>query len=113
MTRASAQTHHKYNYIFVRRDIPIQHQIAQACHGAYETGKVFNTKPSCDPDSLIVIGVKNQNELLKAQTRLKEIGIETVAFWEPDWDYGWTSFGTEPLDDVQRLHLRRYQLWKA
>jgi hypothetical protein len=87
--------------------------MAQACHGAYETGKVFNAKPTCDPDSLIVIGVKNQKELLKAQERLEALGIKTVAFWEPDWDYGWTSFGTEPLDEEQRTLLKRYQLWKV
>lgn len=100
-------------YVFVRRDIPIQHQMAQACHGALESGKVFNEKPSCDPNSLIVIGVKSQEELLKAQYKLEQHGIKTVAFWEPDWDYGLTSFGTEPLSEDMRHHLRRYQLWKA
>ena len=53
-------------YVVVRRDIPIQHQMAQACHGALEAGKVWN-EVKCDPDSLIVIGVKNQDQLLKAQ----------------------------------------------
>jgi hypothetical protein len=91
--------------------MPLQHQIAQACHGALESGKVFNTV-QCDPDSLIVIGVKNQNELLKAQKRLEENGIKTVGFWEPDWDYGWTSFGTMPLGEEHRHFLKRHQLWK-
>lgn len=86
--------------------------MAQACHAAYETGKVFNDKPLCDPDSLIVIGIKNQEQLLKAQAKLEEAGIKTIPFFEPDWDYGFTSFGTEPLSDEQRTIVRKYQLWK-
>lgn len=106
------QTDHRYNYIFVRRDLPIQHQITQACHAAYETGKVFNDKPLDNPDSLITIGIKNQEQLINAQKRLEELGIKTIPFFEPDWDYGFTSFGTEPLDDEQRTNLLKYQLWK-
>lgn len=98
-------------YVVVRKDIPIQHQIAQACHGALEAGKVYN-EVSCSPDSLIVIGVKNQYQLMKAQKKLEDLGIGTVLFWEPDWDYGWTSFGTEPLTQEQRIHMKGFQLWK-
>lgn len=85
--------------------------MAQACHGAFETGKTFRRRKK-SPDSIIIIGVKNQSELLKAKQRLEENGIKTIAFWEPDWDYGWTSFGTEALGEDQRHLLRRYQLWK-
>ena len=101
---------HKYVYVVVRRDIPIQHQMAQACHGALEAGKVWN-EVKCDPDSLIVIGVKNQDQLLKAQRKIEAAGIKTVGFWEPDWDYGWTAFGTEPLSQEQRIHMKSFQLW--
>ena len=56
-------------YVVVRRDIPIQHQMAQACHGALEAGKVWN-EVKCDPDSLIVIGVKNQDRMQLAHQHI-------------------------------------------
>lgn len=49
---------------------------------------------------------------MKAQKKLEDLGIGTVLFWEPDWDYGWTSFGTEPLTQEQRIHMKGFQLWK-
>lgn len=103
---------HRYVYIFVRRDIPIQHQMAQACHGALEAGKRFPENRG-STDSIIVIGVKNKDELKKAQKRLNENGVETEPFWEPSWDYGLTSFGTRPLTENERHIMRRYQLWKV
>lgn len=99
-------------YIFVRKDIPIQHQMAQACHGALEAGKAFPEDRGVT-DSIIVIGIKNKAELEKARKRLAEAGIEAIPFWEPDWEYGWTAFGTRPLKEEERPIMRRYQLWKV
>ena len=48
---------HKYVYIIVRTDIPVPHQMAQACHAALESGKVFN-EVNCQPDSIVVLKVK-------------------------------------------------------
>lgn len=87
--------------------------MAQACHGALEAGKHFGSDSREYPDSLIVIGVKNQNELLKAKQRLEEAGIQLIMFFEPDWDYGWTAFGTAPLTQEQRQIMKRYRLWKV
>lgn len=103
---------HRYNYIFVRTDLPIAHQMAQACHGALETGKRFHETQMCSPDSIIILQVKNQEELRNAQDIVEKAGIKTVAFFEPDWDYGFTSFGTEPITQDMRHHLRKFRLWK-
>lgn len=86
--------------------------MAQACHGAYEAGK-WLSDDRVTPDSMIVIGVKNQRELDKAQARLEAVGIKTQMFFEPDWEYGNTAFGTEPIGEELRVHLKRYQLWKV
>lgn len=101
----------KHTYIFVRTDIPIQHQMAQACHGALETGKVFNEQRD-DPDSIVILKVANEKELLKAHLKLMSNGIKTAIFYEPDWDYGYTSFGTMPLNQDQRKYLKGFSLWK-
>lgn len=99
-------------YVFVRRDLPLNHQIAQACHGALEAGRKFPSHSS-STNSIIVIGVKTQKELDAAQARLTSIGIKTEMFYEPDFGpYGNTSFGTEPVSEDQRTVFRRFQLWK-
>lgn len=85
--------------------------MAQACHGALEAGKAYPADRH-KTDSIIVIGLKNKNELEKAKKRLEENGIGLIDFHEPDWDYGFTTFGTEPLTQDKRLIMRRYQLWK-
>lgn len=85
--------------------------MAQACHGALEAGKAFPADRH-KTDSIIVIGLKNKKELEKARDRLRSHGIETIEFHEPSWDYGFTTFGTRPLEQSERHHMRRYQLWK-
>ncbi len=97
--------------MFVRRDIPITHQMVQAAHGALEAGKAFPVV-TAEPSSLLVIGVKDVKELEKAREYLTGHGIESEIFFEPSWDYGHTSFGTEPVFESQRHLLKRFQLWK-
>ena len=103
---------HRYVYVFVRVDIPIQHQMAQACHAAHEAGKEFPVIID-DPDSMIVLQVENQEALNRAADLLHENGIGLVKFWEPEprWNYGYTAFGTEPLKNSQRHLLNGYKLW--
>lgn len=43
---------------------------------------------------------------------VEEQGLRQVPFYEPSWDYGLTSFATEPLTQEQRVLLKRFQLWK-
>lgn len=97
-------------YVFVRKDIPIQHQMAQACHGALEAGKLF-PEDRGDTDSIIILGVKNKGQLEKAIAKLQEQGIEFAQFHEPDWDYGLTSIGTRPLKESERHIMKGYRLW--
>jgi hypothetical protein len=86
--------------------------MAQACHGALEAGLKFpNDRGSTD--SIIVLMVKDQEELLYAHNKLLGLGIESILFWEPDWNYGHTAFGTRPLTQDERKHMKGYSLWKA
>jgi hypothetical protein len=86
--------------------------MAQAAHGALEAGIKFGSKDLSEPASIIIIGVKNQSQLEKAFKHLQENGIKAEMFFEPSWEYGNTAFGTEPIGEDLRHHLRRYQLWK-
>lgn len=86
--------------------------MVQASHAALEAGLKFPYQAK-EPSSLIVIGVKNQYQLEKARREVEEAGIRTEMFYEPDWDYGNTAFGTEAITEDQRHTFRRYNLWKA
>lgn len=98
-------------YVFVRRDIPVEQQMVQAAHAALEAGLKFPYQTE-EPSSLIVIGVKSQNQLEKARQKVEGFVVKTELFFEPSWDYGNTAFGTEAVTEDQRHHFRRFQLWK-
>ena len=98
--------------MFIRTDLPIQQQMVQSNHAALEAGIFFGNKEQNEPSSLIVIAVKTQAKLEKAMKDVESKGIKLLPFYEPDWDYGLTAFGTEPLTQEQRVSLKRYQLWR-
>lgn len=99
-------------YVFIRTDLPIEQQIVQACHAALEAGHTFPRK-SNDPSSLIMLQIPNKEKLEVALKRTNDRGIRTKSFYEPDWDYGFTSFATEPITLDQRKTFSKYKLWKA
>ena len=98
-------------YVFIRTDLPIQQQIVQSNHAALEAGIFLGDKTQDEPSSLIVIAVKNKAKLEKVLLDLTQKGIKHIPFYEPDWDYGLTAIGTEPLTQDLRVLLKRYQLW--
>jgi len=99
--------------VFVRTDIPVQHQMAQACHGSLESGNRFPNPSGNDPSFIVVIGVPDVHGLDAALLCADKAGIRTALFFEPDWDYGYTSFGTEPISkDRGNRAFRRFDLWK-
>lgn len=100
-----------YVYVFVRTDLPLQQQMVQASHAALESGIVFGAK-SNEPSSLIMLAVKDKEALLNAEEHCLHQGIETEMFFEPDWEYGFTAFATEPLTQEKRHHLKGFPLWK-
>lgn len=62
--------------------------------------------------SLVVLSVRNKSRLEKALAYVNEQGIKTYEWFEGDWDYGFTSFATEPLTIDQKALLRGFSLWK-
>lgn len=65
------------------------------------------------PSSLIVIAVKNLKALEKAYHYLSSEGVRLEKFWEPDWDYGFTAFASEPIPMEKRNIFKKYQLFKG
>lgn len=90
--------------------MPIEQIIVQASHAALEAGIKFGTK-SNTPNSLIVIGVKNKTQLEKAYAHISS-RFKTEMFFEPSWNYGFTAFATEPIQESDRVEFKKYQLWR-
>lgn len=86
--------------------------MVQACHAALQAGLKFKN-PSKDPNSLIVIGLRDQNQLMKAIEDVQSKDIEVETFFEPDWDYGITAFATKPIHVDDKHLLKKYQCWRT
>ncbi|MBC8740394.1 hypothetical protein F6X40_27435 [Paraburkholderia sp. UCT31] len=101
-----------YVYVLVRKDIPLQQQLVQSNHAAWEAGLVFPSPETTA--SLIVLEVPNRNELEAAAARLSRYGIDHVMFNEPDWEMGHSAIATCPLASKKERHLmRKYPLWQG
>ena len=99
-----------YCYTFIRKDLPLNHQIVQACHSALEAGSEFK-EPGRIPN-LILLELKNSEHLEEATRLLDKHGIKYHKFFEPDNNIGHSSITTEPLCDERRKALSNFRLWR-
>ena len=107
-----SQVQKNYNFVFVRKDLPLCQQIVQASHASYETGTKFQkTYPS--KNYLILCEVPDEASLLFALDRLNHKGIQAHLFREPDRNNEATAFCTEPVKQPQRKLFSKFKLWKG
>lgn len=97
-------------YTFIRKDLPIQHQMVQACHSALQAGAEF-LEPTQVP-YLILLEAKGPCHLESISNYLDTHKIRYHKFFEPDNDFGFTSITTEPLNDDQRKLLSNFKMWR-
>lgn len=64
-----------------------------------------------DHEYVILCAVKNEQQLLKWESKLKVAGIQYCAFYEPDIGNQITAIATEPVSD--RRPFRSLQLLKG
>lgn len=102
-----------YVYVLIRKDIPLEQQLVQVGHAAWEAGLAFEN-PSRETASLIVLEVANREELLEAGKRLNRYGIEHKMFFEPDFEMGHSALATRPVaEKKERFLFKKYPLYKA
>lgn len=99
-----------YTYTFIRRDLPIQDQLVQACHSALEAGSEFK-EPGQIP-SLILLDANDLNHLSDISDFLDKNQIKYHKFFEPDDNMGYTSITTEPLCAIRKKKLSNFKLWR-
>ena len=75
-----------------------------------ESGSKFNIPECCH---MVLLGVKNQEELLQAANFIVSKDINYAIFFEPDDDMQYTAFCTEPITGDQRKAFRKYKMWSV
>jgi hypothetical protein len=100
----------KYVYVFVRTDLPIQHQIVQSNHAVYHMASL--TYQDGTPN-IVLIGMPDKAALQRVLTKLKSNNILHYSWTEPDYDLGLTAVATGPLYGEQREALRNYRLYNS
>ncbi len=105
-----------YVYVLIRTDIPVEHQVTQACHAALEVG-FDNDRPSGHPVHLVTLAVESSDELLHMQHRLDIAGIGNHLFFEPDMHngviMGHTALASAPVSGRRRKLFTKYPLWDS
>ena len=91
----------------MRQDIPLADQIVQIGHACLDAGNQFGKA-----NYLVVFGVSSKDKLIQALESTESHGIKAELFYEPDDEMGYTAFCTEPVQEDQRKHFKKYQLWK-
>lgn len=98
-------------YILLREDLSPTQQIIQSAHAAQEAAWQFRR-----PDGMVhicLMSVPHGPALHAAHLRLKERGIDSYLFCEPDNDTGYTALATVPVADEDRQPLKKYKLWQS
>ena len=81
----------------------------QVGHVCYEAGLKFKA----DPDTYLVLcQVASEEDLLEAEMRLNDAGIETHKFHEPDDNLGFTAICSHPVCGEQRKLFRKFRSWR-
>lgn len=97
-------------YAFVRTDLSGPQIAVQTAHACIETARSGLIPTDSEHPHLILFGAKNESELLKIESRLKDTGFDFKSFREPDKNNELTAICTAPIYGQDRQHFRRYQL---
>lgn len=99
----------QYLYILVRQDLPLEQIIVQSSHLAWEISS--KTSLNFHP-CFVVIGVKNENELLYELTTLTHEKIPIEIFREPLFDNTITAIGFLSRNINDRKFMKKYRILK-
>ena len=100
----------QYVYLFVRQDLPIEHQIIQTNHATYQLA--VNYKPPETVPNIVLIGVPDKKGLERVLEKLRTYSIPHAKFVEPDYDFGLTAVCTAPLVGAERIPLENYRPYR-
>ena len=95
-------------YIFVRTDLPIEHQIIQTNHA---TLHMAGLRAEHGTPNIVLIGIPSLTSLLRVERKLEANGIPHYSWIEPDHDFGFTAITTAPVRGEQRKLFSNYRVY--
>lgn len=99
-----------YVYILVREDLTIAQQGVQVAHaGMLAISKHGGLK---EDTRLVVLKVKNQQQLLDYFDMSKDNGLKAEKFFEPDYDIFWSAMSTAPISREEGKIFKKLPLWR-
>ena len=99
----------RYVYAFVRRDLSFPQQVVQVIHAILECSRNSLIPSDGEHPYVVVLGVRNEEQLINALRRISGFGIKCKPFFESDLDGQMTAFATEPVSGDSRRHFQKYQ----
>ena len=100
-----------YIYVFVRQDLPFNHQLVQSGHAIHMMSAIRGYDEVMH--NIVAIGVPDLNALNRVVTKLQTNQIPHYPWTEPDNDFGLTSVCTIPLSGAERSVLKNYRLYNS
>lgn len=100
----------QYIYGFVRLDLAPVQRIIQFGHACFEVGVEEGVEgPPLSPPNVCLFQVKDEEELVAVVRTLQRAKIKHHAFYERDYDTGFTALATAPLSGEARLIFKDYE----
>lgn len=96
-----------YIYVMVRKDLSNAQRVVQAGHALWELSQ--RVKLEVHP-SVIILGLENEEKLIKEALRVESLGISGVAFKEPMMNNSTTAVAFLATSESDRDIFKKYQL---
>lgn len=102
-----------HSYLLIRKDMPLEAQMAQCAHAAQEAAFLMGGAPQ-EAIHIVILECPDERELLLAADRLERKGLEPSLFYEPHWPKGHSSLYLRPQRRNARLKktMATYKLWR-
>ena len=98
-----------YVYVFVRCDLSFPQRVVQVAHSVIELARNSLIPSDVDHPYVVVLALKNEEQLLNAFRRISGFGIKCKPFYESDLDGQMTAFATAPVSGNSRRYFQKYQ----
>lgn len=99
-------------YVLARRDLACAQRAVQSCHALAELMRKHGEDPSLKEwagrdKTIVIVGVRDEAELLRYERRLRDARVVCEAFAEPDRGGEKTALAAHPSADPHLFrHLR-------
>lgn len=100
-----------YIYILIRKDLSLAQQGVQAVHAGMQA--VHKHGGLKEDTRLVMLSVKNEEELLLWKNKTDFNGLSNELFFEPDYDMGWSALATAPINHKDGKMFKKLEKWSC